>query len=83
MRCELCSRKLGAREIAHGIRFGKVCPDSDLFIPARDSAFSVMCQSCGETVLMQIYGRFNKPVFTQKYEFEQRRPSCLSHIPEH
>lgn len=83
MRCELCLRKLGAREIAHGIRYGAVDPESELFIPARDSAFTLICQSCGETILMQIYSRFNKPIFTQKYESEQRRPSCLSHIPEH
>lgn len=61
MRCELCTKKLGSREITHGIRFGTIDPVSDLFIPSRDSAYTIICQSCGETILRAIYSRLNKP----------------------
>lgn len=52
MRCELCTKKLGRAEIAHSIRYGTV--DSDIFLPDRESAPTVVCQNCGELLLKQI-----------------------------
>lgn len=57
MRCELCTRRLGSREISHGIRFGTCDPETGLFIPSRESAYTVICQNCGEIVLKQVYRR--------------------------
>jgi len=59
-RCELCSRKLGAREIAHGIRYGTVDDATGVFIPSRDSAATIICRSCGEMLLKLIYSKLNK-----------------------
>lgn len=62
MRCEYCTRKLGTREIAHGIRYGTVDHATDAFIPARDSAPTIICQSCGELLLNLIYVKLNKQI---------------------
>lgn len=59
MRCEYCTRKLGIREIAHGIRYGTT-DETDLFIPDRDSAATVICSSCGEILLKLIYVKLNR-----------------------
>ena len=61
MRCELCTRKLGAREVAHGIRYGRVDDETGLFIPAKESATTTICQSCGDTILKLIYQKLGKP----------------------
>jgi hypothetical protein len=60
MRCEYCTRKLGQREIAHGIRYGTSDKKTDTFIPDRDSAPTVICQHCGELLLKLIYVKLNK-----------------------
>jgi len=54
-RCECCTKKLGAQEISHGIRYGTTDPITDLFLPARDSAYTIICQSCGTMLLKLIY----------------------------
>jgi hypothetical protein len=59
MRCELCTRKLGAKEIAHGIRYGTSDEDTDLFLPARESTWTVICSICGEKVYRTIYSKLN------------------------
>jgi len=59
-RCEYCTRKLGSRELATGIRYGTVDGATDAFIPARDSAPTIICQSCGEMLLKLIYVKLNK-----------------------
>jgi len=61
MRCELCTRKLGISEIVHGIRFGTSDPQDEVFIPSKESAYTVICQHCGEKILRQIYDRFRNP----------------------
>lgn len=57
MRCEVCTRKLGSSEIAHGIRHGTF--DGDVFLPARDSAPTILCQQCGEALLKLVYQKLN------------------------
>jgi hypothetical protein len=60
MRCEYCTKKLGSRELAHGIRYGAIDRSMNAFIPDRDSAPTVICQSCGELLLNLIYVKLNK-----------------------
>lgn len=61
MRCEYCTRRLGANEIVTGIRFGITDNLTDAFIPSRDSAATIICHSCGEMLLKLIYQKLNKP----------------------
>ena len=61
-RCENCTRKLGRRELAHGIRFGTVDEATDMFIPAKDSAATIICQTCGNMLLKLIYAKLDKPI---------------------
>lgn len=58
-RCEVCTRKLGAHEVSHGIRYGTTDPITDLFLPARDSAYTILCQQCGEALLKLVYQKLN------------------------
>jgi hypothetical protein len=60
IRCEYCTRRLGANEIAHGIRYGTVDHATDVFLPDRDSAPTVICQHCGEMILKLIYVKLNR-----------------------
>lgn len=60
MRCELCTRKLGRNEIAHGIRYGTTDEATDMFIPDRDSALTIICSQCGTMLLKLIYAKLNK-----------------------
>jgi len=60
MRCEVCHKKLGgAQEVTHGIRYGTTDPITELFLPARDSAYTILCQLCGETLLKLVYQKLN------------------------
>ena len=67
MRCEMCTKRLGSKEIAHGIRYGVADPISDLFKPSRESAYTVICQTCAERLLREIYSRLNKPTYAAPY----------------
>lgn len=59
-RCECCTRRFGDNEIVHGIRYGTTDKETDVFIPDRDSAPTIICQSCGEMLLKLIYSKLNK-----------------------
>jgi hypothetical protein len=60
MKCEFCNKRLQSSEILHGIRYGAADGATDLFIPARDSAWTVICATCGENIYKIIYQKFNK-----------------------
>lgn len=60
MRCELCTRKLGENEIVSGIRYGTIDDKADVFLPSRDSAPTVICQSCGSMLLKLIYCKLSQ-----------------------
>jgi hypothetical protein len=62
MRCECCTRKLGRSEIAHGIRYGTADERTDMFLPDRDSAPTVICSSCGELLLKLVYIKLNRTI---------------------
>ncbi|GFE57401.1 hypothetical protein AOG1_12810 [Geobacter sp. AOG1] len=57
MKCELCNKTIRPGEIAHGIRYGTADGETDVFLPARDSAWSVTCSFCGDMVLKLIYAK--------------------------
>jgi hypothetical protein len=59
MRCEYCTRKLGRNELAHGIRYGIEDQTTGLFMPAKDSAYTIICNKCGETLLKLVYQKLN------------------------
>jgi len=68
MRCEACSRRLGRNEIVHGIRYGGIDNVTDAFIPARESAPTLLCSTCSEKLLKSIYSKLNKfipPIYYQ------------------
>ena len=69
MRCEYCTRKIGAREIVHGIRYGTVDNPTETFIPAKQSASNGLDASIPEVsmifVLISVPGHL-------KFRFEDR-----------
>ncbi|WP_277057568.1 hypothetical protein [Trichlorobacter lovleyi] len=67
MRCEKCLRKIGRNEIVQGIRFGTVDDRTGYFLPSRESAYTVICQNCGEQLLREIYNRLNKSNFAASF----------------
>lgn len=67
MRCELCTRKLGSSEIVHGIRYGTSDSQDNEFIPSKESAYTVICQQCGEKILTEIYSRYHNPHSTKLF----------------
>lgn len=61
MRCELCTRKLGASEIVNGVRYGTIEGATEMFLPARDSAPTIICSACSSILMKLIYAKLNKP----------------------
>lgn len=55
MKCEYCDKALILGEIAHGFKYGTADDYNEVFLPARESAWSVICSSCGEKVYRLIY----------------------------
>lgn len=55
MRCECCNNTILPDEPAHGIRYGTADEETDLFLPARDSAWTVICSACGEKLYRIVY----------------------------
>ena len=62
MQCEFCDKKINSSEVSHGIRFGTADGATELFMPERDSAWTVICASCGETIYKIVYAKFSKPI---------------------
>jgi hypothetical protein len=59
MRCECCNMVIQPRETAHGFRYGTADGDTDLFLPAKESAWSVICSVCGEKICRMIYSHLS------------------------
>jgi hypothetical protein len=57
MKCEYCSKYILQGETAHGIKYGTEDADYQVFVPARDSAWIVICSSCGEMLCKLIYSK--------------------------
>jgi transcription elongation factor Elf1 len=52
--CECCGKELTDGDTMHGLRYGTL--SFTKFIPAKDSAVTVICGPCGEKVYGLIYG---------------------------
>ena len=52
--CEFCNRTLRPGDTVHGLKYG--CLASSGFMPAKDSAVTVICGPCGEKVYQIVYG---------------------------
>lgn len=61
MKCELCNRNIQQGEVAHGIKYGTTDHDNQVFLPARDSAWTVVCSTCGDMLCKLIYSKLVKP----------------------
>jgi len=59
MRCEYCSKVIQPYETAHGLRYGSVDGSQDIFLPARESAITVICSTCGNMLCKLIYSKLN------------------------
>jgi len=59
MKCEYCGSTLMPGEIAHGVKYGTVDSYNNVFLPARDSAWTVICSSCGSKLCKLIYSKLN------------------------
>jgi predicted RNA-binding Zn-ribbon protein involved in translation (DUF1610 family) len=68
MRCEKCLRKIGQNEIVQAIKFGTIDSSSGLFLPSRESAYTVICQNCGERLLREIYSHLDKPTLAAPFK---------------
>jgi hypothetical protein len=60
-RCECCTRKLGASEIAHGIRYERADEATGRLIPAMESATTLLCGSCATMFLKLVYQKLSPP----------------------
>jgi hypothetical protein len=59
MKCEYCRKIISPEDIAHGIRYGVMDNYSGAFVPAKDSAFTVICAQCGSQLYRLIYAKLN------------------------
>ena len=57
MRCEYCNKILRRQEAVHAVTFGCVDVVKQTYIPAKESAPSIMCSGCGELLLKMLYIR--------------------------
>jgi len=55
MRCELCGKSIDNGEVVSGYRYGEVDNIMEVFIPARDSAWMVICKKCSEKINQIVY----------------------------
>jgi hypothetical protein len=72
MRCEYCKKTIYQGDIAHGIRYGTVDVFKEIFLPAQDSATTIICDQCGEKVYQLVYasldeGKVAYPVIFNMY----------------
>jgi hypothetical protein len=55
MNCEYCGRRIFNGDTVHGIRYGTADNLNKAFLPARESAWTVICELCAEKMYRQIY----------------------------
>lgn len=70
MKCEFCNRTLRQGDMIHGIKYGSLA--SSGFVPAKDSAVTVLCGDCGNRIYRLVYaslyeGRIAYPVILSMY----------------
>ncbi len=55
LRCEYCGVTIRQGEVVHGFKHGSIDGYNQVFLPAKDSAWTIICGSCGEKVYRLIY----------------------------
>ena len=75
--CEYCGSKLRPGDTVHGLKYGSLA--SSGFVPARDSAITVMCGPCGEKIYRLVYASLdlNKPTYPALYKTYEELTKCL------
>jgi hypothetical protein len=58
MNCEYCGKALRHGDTVHGIKYGTLA--SNGFIPAKDSAVTVVCGPCGNQVYRFVYASLDE-----------------------
>lgn len=63
MKCEYCGKTLRQGDTVHGLKYGSLVFIG--FMPAKDSAVTVMCGPCGEMVFSLVYAKHDpgKPTY--------------------
>ncbi len=68
MRCEYCNKIIKQGDLAHGVKHGTTDHHQELFLPARDSAWTVICDQCAEMLCKLIYAKFRNTVNPTLYK---------------
>lgn len=55
MKCEFCGKSINDGEVVSGYKYGEVDNIQEVFIPARDSAWMVICEKCSEKIYRIVY----------------------------
>jgi hypothetical protein len=55
MKCELCGKSIHDGEVVCGYKHGEVDNIMEVFVPARDSAWMVICNKCSQNLYQIIY----------------------------
>jgi len=63
MKCELCNKSIRNGETVHGIKYGTEDNQHNVFLPAKDSAWTIFCSACGETLCRLIYAKLGRTTF--------------------
>lgn len=58
MKCEYCGRALRQGDTVHGIKYGSLAHSR--FVPAKDSAVTVICGPCGNQVYRFVYASIDE-----------------------
>ena len=77
MKCEYCGITLRQGDSIHGIKYGSLA--SRGFIPAKDSAVTVICGQCGNKLYGFIYASLDlkKPTYPALYKTYEELTKCL------
>ena len=76
-KCEYCGKQLREGDTIHGIKYGTLA--SSGFIPAKDSAVTVICGTCGNMLYGFIYASLeqSKPTYPALYRTYEELTKCL------
>lgn len=58
MKCEYCNRTLRQGDTVHGIKYGSLA--SSGFVPAKESAVTVICGPCGNKTYRFVYASLDE-----------------------
>lgn len=56
--CEWCGTKLRPGDTVHGIKYGSLAHSG--FVPAKDSAVTVLCGECGNRIYRLVYASLDE-----------------------